>query len=272
MNTHALPLSRRPASGPIAELLRREPTLARFGLLLWALLVPAAIALALDDRTLRDANVWWKPMKFLLSVGLFSLTTAWFVGLLPEARRRARPVRLVVATLVATGTFEVGYIALQAALGEASHYNVGDALHGALYTLMGIAAVALTLTQPVLALEIARHGTPDDGAWHRSVVVGLALTGVLGVASGVPLGALQPPTGGGLPVLGWHAIGDLRPAHFVGLHAHQLLPLAGLALDALAPRDARGRFVAIAIGYVAAWAVLMAAGLVGASPPPAFGR
>ena len=109
MNTHALPLSRRPASGPIAELLRREPTLARFGLLLWALLVPAAIALALDDRTLRDANVWWKPMKFLLSVGLFSLTTAWFVGLLPEARR-AR-----VAFAAVSVAYVLAWLALMAA-------------------------------------------------------------------------------------------------------------------------------------------------------------
>jgi hypothetical protein len=272
MSAHPLPLARRPASGFVADLVAREPTLARFGLLLWAAMVPVAIALAMDDRTLREANVWWKPLKFLLSVGAFSLTTAWFVGLLPQARRRARPVRLVVATVVAAGGFEIGYIVLQAALGQASHYNVGDALHGTLYTLMAIGAIALTSTQAVLARELARHGALGDGAWRASVIAGLALTGALGIASGMTLGGLQPPSGGGLPVLGWHLTGDLRPAHFVGMHAHHLLPLAGLALDAVAPRGARGLLAAIAIAYVAGWAVLMAAGFIGATPPLASGR
>lgn len=272
MSAHPLAIAPGPASGFIADLMRREPTLARFGLLLWAAMPPVALALAVDERTLREANIWWKPLKFLLSAGAFSLTTAWFVGLLPEARRRARPVRIVVATIVAAGAFEIAYVVLQAALGQASHYNVGDALHGTLYTLMAIGAISLCATQPVLALEIARHGARDGGAWRSSVVAGLALTGVLGIASGMPLGGLQPPSGGGLPVLGWHLTGDLRPAHFVGMHAHHLLPLAGLALDAVAPRRARGVFALVAIAYVAGWAALMAAGFTGAAPPLAFGR
>lgn len=255
MSAHPLPLARGPGSGFIAELLRREPTLARFGLLMSAAMLPVAIALALDDRTLRDANIWWKPLKFLLSVGAFSLTTAWFVGFLPEARRRARPVRIVVATVVAAGGAEIAYIVLQAALGQASHYNVADPLHDALYMLMAIGAISLCATQPMLALEIARHGARDGDACRASVVAGLALTGVLGIASGMPLSSLQPPSGGGLPVLGWLLTGDLRPAHFVGMHAHHLLPLAGLAL-----------------AYIAGWAVLMAAGFTGATPPSAFGR
>jgi hypothetical protein len=264
MRAHTFPLGRSPASGFLADLAQREPTLVRFGFLMWAAMVPVAIALAIDERTLREANVWWKPLKFLLSIGAFSLTTAWFVGLLPEARRRARPVRLVVATVVAAGGFEIGYIVLQAALGQASHYNVGDALHGTLYTLMAIAAIALVATQGLLAVELARHAALGNGAWRTSVVAGLALTCVLGIASGMPLGGLQPPSGGGLPVLGWHLAGDLRPAHFVGIHAHHLLPLAGLALDRIAPQRTRPAAFALVCAYVAGFMGLMALGLASA--------
>lgn len=264
MSAPATALPRAPGRGPFADLVSREPTLAWFGLAMLVALVPAAIAAGLDERTVRDANVWIKPMKFLLSLAVFAWTTAWFVGLLPEARRRARPVRAVVALVVGCGGFEIGYIALQAALGQGSHYNVGDPLHAALYGLMGAAAVALTATQGVLAVEIARHGTPARGtAWRDAVVCGLALTAVLGIVSGAMLGGRQPPSGG-LPVIGWHTAGDLRPAHFLGLHAHQLLPLAGLALQGLwprSPRRARTVFAAVAVAYVAGWVVLMAAGL-----------
>jgi hypothetical protein len=50
------------------------------------------------------------------------------------------------------------------------------------------------------------------------------------------LGGRQPPAGVGLPLLGWHLSGgDARPAHFLGIHAHQIIPLAGLAIQRLSP-------------------------------------
>ena len=108
----------------------------------------------------RGVSVWAKPMKFMASVALFAATTAWFVGLLPEARRRARPVRLIVWTLVIAGTLEVGYISLQAALGQPSHYNRADSVHKLLYMVMGLLAVSMMLTHPLLAWQIARRGHP----------------------------------------------------------------------------------------------------------------
>jgi hypothetical protein len=251
----------------LAEVLVREPVLAVFGLAMWVAMIPAAIALGLDERTVRGVPNWVKPLKFLASLGLFSLTTAWFVGLLPAARRRAWPVRAVVATIVATAGFEIGYIVLQAALGRASHYNFDTPLNVALYSAMGAAALALTATQLLLAWEIARHGGPLRGdAARAAVVIGLVLTFVLGAGTGGFLGSMQPPSGAGLPLVGWHWGGDLRPAHFVGLHAQQLLPLAGLAFVALAPPPRAMRALwATTVGYVVLWTVLMAIGLDGAT-------
>ena len=261
MNASARPLAA--TSGrPLAALIAREPTLARFGIAIWLAMIPATLALGLDERLLREAPIWLKPLKFLASFGLFSLTTTWFIGLLPEARRRAWPVRTAVWTLIAAGGLEIAYIVLQAALGAGSHYNVGDPVHAALYSAMAVGAIAMTATQPVIAWQIARHGGLVRGsAWRTSVLWGLSLTFVLGTVSGMMLGGLQPPSGGGMPLTGWHWTGDLRPAHFVGMHAHQALPLAGAALGALAPRGARGWLVAGIVAYLACWAVLMAAGL-----------
>jgi hypothetical protein len=65
--------------------------------------------------------------------------------------------RLLVAAALGASAFEIGYITLQAARGLASHYNVGDPFHGAMYTLMGVGAVTLTAVSPALAVLLVRH-------------------------------------------------------------------------------------------------------------------
>jgi hypothetical protein len=234
-----------------ASLWRREPRLVTFAAIMLVAMVPAAVALGLDDRTLRGVNVWVKPMKFMASVALFALTTAWFAAHLSEAARRGRAFGALVWTLIATGGFEVVYITLQAALGEGSHYNVGDPFHATMYTLMGIGALVLTASQPVLAWQLYRHRDPSlTGAYRQAVLLGLVLTFVLGAGVGMALSAIQPPTGASLPLLGWSTVGgDLRPAHFFGIHAQQLLPLAGAAIVAAGVRRGERWVQAVAAVY-----------------------
>jgi hypothetical protein len=259
MNAPALPLSA-PAEPAWLRLWHREPRLVAFAALMLALMIPAALGLALDERTLRDVNVWVKPMKFMLSVAITALTTAWFAPLLPDAVRRGRAFGLLAWTLIATGGLEVAYITVQAALGQASHYNVGDPFHALMYTLMGFGAVVLTATQPWLAWLIWRHGRPGVApAYRLGVLLGLVLTFVLGAGAGVLLGGGAPALGPGLPVLGWSMVaGDVRVAHFVGIHAGQVLPLLGFWLARRAPR---GAAAGVWLGS-ALWCALFAAVLL----------
>ena len=268
----------RPMSGPrpfarsidpkrwLREAFARQPLLTGFAVLMWLAMVPALLALGLDERSLRGVSVWVKPLKFLASVGLFSICTAWFIGLLPEHRRDSLPVRVVVWTILLAGGFEIAYITLMASLGQASHYNFSNAVHVALYSAMGAGALAMTATQPLLAWQIVRHGRGDlPSVWRDSVVLGLMLTFLLGAGAGGLLGGIQPPAGAGLPVVGWHmGGGDLRPAHFIGLHAQQFLPLAGLALIALRVKRARAALAVFALVYSALWGWAMLRGLEGA--------
>ncbi len=275
MNTRALRDTRESCSatptaaasfiGALRSLWQREPRLVAFALILLAALLPAAVGLGLDERTLRGVNVWVKPMKFMLSVALLALTTAWFAAHLSPQAQRSRSFTALVWTLIVTGAFEVGYITLQAGLGQASHYNVGDAVHGALYTLMGVAALALTATQPWLAFLIWRHGRPGIASAYRlSVLLGLVLTFVLGATIGIMLGGGQPPVSEGLPVLGWsRSGGDLRVAHFIGIHAGQVLPLIGFALATWRVRAATAGVWVLSLVWTALWAVTLAQAMQG---------
>jgi hypothetical protein len=253
-------LRRRGASWVLRELLERHRVLTLFGIALLAAMVPTAVALGLDDRTLRGASVWLKPLKFMLSIGVLSLTTAWFIGHLPMAHRRGRWVTVVAAMVIGAGAFELAYITLQAARGLGSHYNVGDTFHAVMYQLMGLGAIVLTASQPLLAWLLWRH--PDariPPVYRASVLAGLVLTFVLGGAAGALLSGLQPPAVAGMPFFGWSpSSGDLRPAHFVGIHSEHLLPAAGLMLSTFLPRRGGAWLAALALLHVMVFGALVA--------------
>lgn len=229
----------KPGAGPIAELRRRSPLLAAFGI---ACLLAGTVTLCLpfvDARSFGGAPVWLKPAKFFLSFGLFALTSAWFIGYVRPERRNARPLRVATLMLVGAGSFELAYITLQAGLGQASHFNVGDPVHSLLYALMGVFALTLLATKIPLAIEIARNpiaGLPP--ALRLALVLGLCITVVFGAAGGILIslnkGPVIGPLGPHLPFFGWNlGGGDLRIGHFLGMHAEQVLPLAALGIGAL---------------------------------------
>ncbi len=239
-------------------LVRRRRILAWGGALCLLLMIPSALMLPFDDRTLNGVSVWLKPLKFQLSTGLFLLTLGWFYAYVRPAFWRSVFGGLIAWLAFATGLFEVLYITLQGALGQASHFNDSDPFHSTMYTVMGIAAVLLALTAPLLAIGVARAS--DSGlnpAFRWSVVLGLVLTfglgavvgGILGSGDGHWIGG-TPSDAGGLPLFGWSRDGgDLRAAHFLGIHAMQILPLFGV----LVSRVSRG-----ATGVVLVWLAALA--------------
>jgi hypothetical protein len=188
----------------------------------------------LDGREFHGVSVWLKPWKFQISTSAYFLTLALFMAWLPEAALRTWAVRYVVWAALVSGLFEVGYITWQASLGEASHFNTSTPVHAALYTAMGIMAVVLTSTSAVLGAVIARNPAYRlPSALKLAVVLGLTGTFVLGTGFGAYLGSQPtghwvggaPTDAGGLPLLKWSRTGgDLRVAHFFGIHAMHFIP------------------------------------------------
>jgi hypothetical protein len=162
----------------------------------------------------------------------------------------------ITALLISTSLFEVAYISYQASQGAASHYNVSDPFHAFMFGLMAIAAVGLTASQAWLAWEIWKEprgaGMPVE---TLAVIIGLVLTFVLSTISGFMLGGNQAPAGQGLPIVGWHFYKDIRPAHFLGVHAQQLIPLWGLVAAKFMGAFAQSGLIAGSIAYVVLWGI-----------------
>ena len=203
--------------------------LVSYGLIMLLALVFCYVWSLSDHRLIREVGVWVKPMKFMLSTALFALTTVWVLKVAHSDLDQMPVYPWIVALLVLTSLFEVVYISYQASQASASHYNVSDPFHAFMFGVMAVAAVGLTASQAWLAWEIWNEQKGADLRVETlGVILGLSMTFVLSTISGFMLGGNQPPSGQGIPIVGWHLYKDIRPAHFLGVHAQQLIPLWGL--------------------------------------------
>lgn len=226
-----------------------------YGLLMLVVLLLTYAWSMNDQRFIREVGIWVKPMKFMAATALFALTTVWVIKVAHSSVDQTNAFFWIVVLLVSTSLFEVVYISYQASQASASHYNVGDPFHAFMFGLMGFAAVGLTASQAWLAWEIwieQKHA--DLSVETLGVIVGLALTFVLSTVSGFMLGGNQPPAGQGLPLVGWHLHKDIRPAHFLAVHAQQLIPLWGLPAAKFVESFSTTAFIVGSFLYVLLWA------------------
>lgn len=260
--------------------LELEPRLTAAAFAMLALAVPTTLALLIDARQFHGVDTWIKPLKFELSVAVYLLTLALFLPLASDRFRASWLGRYMIWPVIVPIVLEVLYIAWRASRVEASHYNSDNWVGIALYSLMGVGAVMFTVAPGLLAYGLARRdAAPMPQVVRWSLVAGLALTCVFGLASGAILSSsasghyvgVVPDAHRTLPFLGWSlTIGDLRIAHFLGLHALQIIPAIGVALW-LATRQSKAGLVAL--GTVsAAYAAITATALIAAlQARPLFG-
>lgn len=255
------------AARAVQTLHHTSPALAWAGWLHVGLALAAMLLFALDHRLVTGAPAWLKPLKFAVADGLFVWTLAWLLAGLPAA---AQPAVAYIGWGVALSmTIETVVIFIQAARGQTSHYNTSSALNALLFGTMGIFILVNTVLSVWAAYLVWHYPLPGPAAYGWGVRLGLPLSILGALVGGLMIRHLghtigAPDGGPGLPGIGWSTrAGDLRIAHFMGLHALQALPVLGWVLGRWQP----GRAVPLVwLGtalYAAAAAVLLAQALAG---------
>jgi len=258
------------------------------GVLMLADIVLSVAGLIVDPSTVSGAPTWMKPLKFAISTGLFSFTVAFMSGQLSRMRRLAAIVGRFMAVAL---TLEIVLIDLQAARHTVSHFNNTTLFDRSVYGVMGmgISVVLLSTVLILVAASLERFPNRYSAPGLRwAIRLGLALS-LAGMGTGVLMTLPTPqqlqaaeqgkgmprvgahtagaPDGGpGIPVTGWSADhGDLRIAHFVGLHGMQLLLLGWwLAARARWPEERQTRLAwAIAASISGVFATVLAQALRG---------
>ena len=270
----------------LTRLWKSDARLTAMGLVMIALLAVAGAGLVFDPRVITGAPAWLKPAKFAASIAIYSLTLSWVFMYLREWPRTRRAVSWITTV---TLLLEIAIIDAQAWRGTASHFNVGTLLDGVLFSIMGIAIIVQTGGAIAVAVALWRQRFQDRAlGWALRLGMTITIVGALTgglmtrptraqidnaraghrmtIAGAHTVGA--PDGGPGMPATGWsREHGDLRVAHFLGLHALQMLPLAALLFVRRGWQETRRVRAVLAISgsYISLFSLLLWQALRGQS-------
>jgi hypothetical protein len=274
------------ATALLDRLWRASPPLTAVGMLMLVVAVASLVGVLVDPRIITGAPAWLKPFKFAISTAIYSFTLAWIFQWLSDWPRVRRVVGWTTAIVF---VLEVAIIDMQAWRGTTSHFNVSTPLNATLFFIMGGAILLQTFVSVAVAVALWRQRFTDRSlGW--ALRLGMTLT-IVGALTG-PL--MTRPTaaqladaragrgmtivgahsvggvdgGPGVPVTGWsREHGDVRVAHFIGLHAIQALALIAVGLRRWRrPETVRVRAVlAAAASYASLFLLLLWEALRGQS-------
>ena len=210
-----------------------SPILYSIVMIHFLMAIGCILGLLIDTRMLMGVNVWLKPLKFTISGGIFILTVGYLITLYPFSKRKKDIINNITAW---TMLFEIAIIVVQGARGVQSHYNTSNALDGILFAAMGILVAINVLIMAFFIIETLRLKLKTTKPIQFAILIGWIIIFFGSWVGGQMIGQMAhnvgvPDGGAGLPLVNWSTEGgDLRIAHFFGLHGLQIVPLFAFLL------------------------------------------
>lgn len=230
--------------------------------------VISSIGLIVDNRVLNYAPLWMKPLKFAVSSIIYSLTLLYLTSLIPNQKFLNLANRITNYGLVV----ELIIIYLQAYQGKMSHFNFQTLEDMILFQIMAFAIVLVWMSLLVYIWGFIKIDS-NNNLIIPSIRIGLIITFLsMGMAftmtspSKEDLKKAEANKGPIGIVMGSHSVnetdetkrlpftswartgGDLRIAHFLGLHALQALLLLGFLLRRINFSYKSGLWIVNAVG------------------------
>lgn len=218
----------------IKSILTQNKILFWLGTIHFILFLLLLLYLQFNNVIVLGLNSVVKPLKFALSIWIYS----WTMAIIMSFFENQKKVKSYSWAAVICMSFEQIAITFQALRGEQSHFNKGNTFGIIVYELMGIFILTITLWTAYMAYIFIKQKTHSlSNQIVLSIRIGLvyfvifSLFGCyIGGKTGHSVGGLDG--GNGLWFLNWNTLfGDLRVAHFFGIHSLQIIPMFGLLVS-----------------------------------------
>ena len=229
-------------------------------ILYWIVIVHVVFAIGsitgsfIDDRTLTGVNVWIKPLKFSISTAIYILTVGFLMTLYPFSLKKKNLINNIVSW---TMLIEIGLIMYQASRGVQSHYNASNPFDGLIFGAMGILVAINVLIMALFIFETIRLKLKTPKLLQWAILLGWVIVFFGSLVGGQMISEMShnigiEDGGPGLPLVNWSTIaGDLRVAHFFGLHGLQIIPILALLISNKSKTSARNQIIIITVFGIA---------------------
>lgn len=234
------------------DLWQNQRALVSTGFAFVALLIILSVLSLVDSQQILGINRWIKPSKFASSIAIYFFTLAVYLNFLRGFEKSKKVIAWGVIVLL---TGEMVLISMQSIRGTTSHFNNSNAFDSIVFSAMGLMIAVNTLLIVYLTVLYFRAEVDLSRALIWGMRLGLILFllasaqgGYMSAQTGHAVGV--PDGGAGLPFVNWSTEGgDLRAAHFVGMHALQAIPLFAAMLIFLQKRFSAVRATALTIVF-----------------------
>jgi hypothetical protein len=234
----------------------RDRLLSRLGWVLVFVVPMFALLAYFVPGSVHTVNPWIKPIKFSISFATYVWTASLFFLFLKPPSWQAKLARRATAVSVIVEMFLLGVQAWRTAQPYSSQSFSDIAISQTVTAMVFVHTVVMLWILVLCCGDRARTKVADltlVAAIRDSIViflVGNAVGGYMLARGSHTVGASDGSQG--LPFVNWSVIaGDLRIAHFIAVHAIQIVPLFAYLLLQMAPIPALKRRRLAAFGVSA---------------------
>src|SRR5919201_4643975 len=137
-----------------------------------ALFLAMLVVAPFDTRMVLGINPSVKPMKFALSIAVFTASIAWVLSELPSSTRSKQIVTWGIAVAMIV---EMALITLQAARGVTSHFNTSSPFNVVVFAIMGMMIIVNTMLVAYVTMQFYRARPLLPAAYLWGIRLGLTM-------------------------------------------------------------------------------------------------